>query len=360
MHRLLVKNFVANVTLTSLLGPDFVRINPTFAQDLWALDDALSLLSSGLPRWMPYPPLTRAHINQRRLLHALSTFEAAGNRRANEQDPGSDYSDLDQVSNYMQSRQAIYRRHGLSPDAAASLDLSVVWSLVTNTANLVSWLVLHIYADHPALISTRQELVRSMALSTPSQGFGVMEPTRLLTVDIGALRQEDTMIKSIYDHVLRTYTTAWESRQLQRDLILSSTRTTASHWKAPPKNEYAETYLIKKGIFVHVPRGSQTLLDDKRASDHDLQSQLPPRVHSFGVYQPSIPNVDLEDGCTALVSLHVLLCTAAIISMWDVKPASGMVGRHGLEMPKSRDRLFGIATPGHVDYRALISRRKDA
>ena len=125
----LLRNFLGHQATPSLMGQAFLDNNPNVLSDVWALDRGFTWLLTGLPRWLPLPSLTRAHLARARLLSVLTTWHTAYDRIVAGEDPGSEWRDLDaDVSEWMRRRAAKFRELGLKPSERAPADLAVLWA----------------------------------------------------------------------------------------------------------------------------------------------------------------------------------------------------------------------------------------
>ena len=62
----------------------------------------------GLPRWLPIPSLTKAHIARRRLLDAISSLQGALDHTAAGNEPNQPWRDLSDVGAILRKRNVIW------------------------------------------------------------------------------------------------------------------------------------------------------------------------------------------------------------------------------------------------------------
>lgn len=124
----LIRNFVGSVALPSIVGTEFLEVYPKVLDDLCDLDDGFKYLAFGLPRWLPIPPLTKAHIARRNLLKGLNSFQEAIERVAAGEEPHQPWVEVRDIGPVMQERSSTWRAHGTASDVKAPFDLSLLWA----------------------------------------------------------------------------------------------------------------------------------------------------------------------------------------------------------------------------------------
>lgn len=124
----LIRNFVGNIALPSLVGTEFLDIYPKALDDLWDLDGGFSYLTLGLPRWFPIPSLTKAHIARRNLLEGIVSFHGAIDKVAAGQEPHQPWVEVRDVGHIIKERSSVWRAHGTPSTVKAPFDLSLLWA----------------------------------------------------------------------------------------------------------------------------------------------------------------------------------------------------------------------------------------
>lgn len=104
----LIRNFVGNVALPSLVGTEFLENHPETLEDIQDLEEGFKYLVLGLPRWLPIPSLTKAHIARRRLLDAIRSLHRALDHIAVGNEPNQPWRDLSDVGAILKGRHAIW------------------------------------------------------------------------------------------------------------------------------------------------------------------------------------------------------------------------------------------------------------
>lgn len=242
------------------MGTNFVTNFPTLFEDLWVLDRGFLLLATGLPRWVPIPILTRAHIARQRLLSSLGEFHSAMEKEANGEDPGSDWRDLEDVSPLVKARTLAYRNHGLSIRARAVLDESLVWAMNANANPLIFWMINRIYADKALLAMLREEIAPYVRAVQPKQDFPIPEPPHIEDFDVEGLSVNCPLLKSCYIECLRLDTSIWSLKVVKQDFVLQGRERDSPGW------------LLRKGEFAHAA--------------HDLHNTDPNYFEDPSVWKP--------------------------------------------------------------------------
>ena len=103
----LIRNLMGTVATPSIMGQTFVDNCPSILEDLWTLDRGFIFLAMGIPRWVPIPSSTKAHIARRRIVDELASWIAAMHKTAAGEDPGYQWQDMSDVSEMMKRRQVM-------------------------------------------------------------------------------------------------------------------------------------------------------------------------------------------------------------------------------------------------------------
>jgi len=236
----LTRNFIAITATPAFFGSDFVSNFPDYWKNLWNMDSAFGYLATGLPRWVPIPKLTRGHIALRNMLQAQSQLETALEQEASGEDPGADWSHLDDVGDLIKSRMSIYRNHGISIRARASFEAALSWAMNANANPAVFWMLNHIYSDLTLLDALRKEVAPYIHVARPKQEFAIPELPRLEHVDMEGLDTRCPLLKSAYIETLRHDVASWSPKLMRQDYTLSS------------KDKSVEKFLLKKGTYTHI------------------------------------------------------------------------------------------------------------
>jgi hypothetical protein len=236
----LTRDWCASCANPTIFGSDFVNNFPDYVREIWTLDDGFLMLATGLPRWVPIPKLTRAHIARRNLLNKLVQFEVAMDKWAAGEDPGPEWRDLDDVGPVVKGRIALYREYGLSMEARASVEHALLWAANANSNATVFWMLERIYADKTLLALLREEIEPYVRAVQPKQEFIVPDAPRLEKLDVEGLCANCPLLKSCYIECLRLDAAPWSLKVAKQDFVLT------------PRDKETQSYTFRKGEYVHV------------------------------------------------------------------------------------------------------------
>lgn len=209
------------------------------------IHDRLALLATGLARWFPYPPLTRARLAVARIISALTTYEHELLKLDNGRETSSEWHDLDSISPLARSRHEIYNKNSLNASARAACDAEMLFHDSASTPPIY-WLLLHIYADPSLLSNIRSETKQYVSLSSPSPDFAYQESIQITHIDTSSLvsAEKCPLLFSTFLEVQRMYTAPWSSRYIPQDLLL------VDRFRSSTKG-----YMIQGGTYAHVAHG---------------------------------------------------------------------------------------------------------
>lgn len=234
------RDWCATCANPTIFGSDLINNFPDYIRDVWTLDDGFLLLATGLPRWVPIPALTRAHIARKNLIDKLVQFEIAMDKYTVGEDPGPEWRDLDDVGPVVKGRIALYREYGLSMQARASVEHALLWAANANSNASVFWMIERIYSDKTLLAMLREEIEPYVRAVQPKQEFIVPDAPRLEKLDIDGLCANCPLLKSCYIEVLRLDAAPWSLKVAKQDFVLT------------PRDKEAQSYMFRKGEYVHV------------------------------------------------------------------------------------------------------------
>ena len=235
----LIRDFCAHTAAPTIMGSDFLTNFPDFFDDIWALDRGFLILATGLPRWLPIPILTRAHIARKKIIANVSVFHAALDKDANGEDPGVDWRNLDDVGSLVRARLNVYRKFGYSIQARAALEHSVMWAANANSNALVFWMLNRIYSDSELLARLREEITPYVKAIQPKQDLAIPEPPQLEIFELEGLCSNCPLLKSCYIESLRFDTASWSFKVVKQDFAIQ------------PREKDAQAWLLRKGEFAH-------------------------------------------------------------------------------------------------------------
>ncbi|KAK4959248.1 hypothetical protein LTR10_004050 [Elasticomyces elasticus] len=315
----LIRDYAAQTANPSLIGSDFFANYPDFLDDLWIFDRAFLLLATGLPRWIPIPALTKAHLARRRMLAKLETFhEAMEKHYENGEDAGTDWGSLDDVGSLVKARMAVYRKHNWSIRARAATELSLLWAANANSDTLIFWMINRIYADKTLLEKVRKEIAPYVVFVEMPSDLPIAEPPRLERFDVDGLSNNCPLLKSSYIESLRLDAAPWSFRVIKEDFVLQG------------RGEGAEGWRLRKGDCAHIAHDLHSTdpkyFDDPmewRADRHiKYENDDKHGAADMGSIRPYGGGASMCKG-RAFAFKQSMMYTAAIVAMWDIEPAGG-------------------------------------
>lgn len=343
----LIRDFCAHTANPTIMGTNFLANYPDFFEDIWTVDRAFLLLGSGLPRWVPIPQVTRAHIAKKKILDSLDVFHRAMEKEANGEDPGADWRDLDDVGALVKARMDVYRKHGFSIRARAATEHSLMWAANANSNALIFWLLNRIYADKELLRKLREETSPYVDVVQPKQELAVPEMPQFRTFDVDGLCTKCPLLKSCYVECLRLDTASWSLKVVHEDFVLQSREKDAQRW------------LLRKGDYAHAAHDlhstDSAYFPDPmvwKADRHIKYSDDDNRgTADLGSIRPYGGGSSMCKG-RAFAFKEVMAFVAAIIALWDMEPKGGGEWK----MPRHK-KATGVYTTSD-DIRVWLKRRK--
>lgn len=122
----LVRNFVGYITVSSLMGSELINLYPGVLEDIWNLNSGFKYLLLGVPRWVPIPSLTRAHMARFNLLIGMEAFHQALDRLATGNEPDLPWRDVSDVSELMKGTNHVWQSYATPADVKAPCSLSLL------------------------------------------------------------------------------------------------------------------------------------------------------------------------------------------------------------------------------------------
>lgn len=127
----LVRNFVGFITVSSLMGSEFLELYPGVLEDLWNLNNGSKYLLLGVPRWVPIPSLAKAHMARFNLMVGMKSFCQALERSVIGCEPDLPWRDVSDVSELMKGMNSIWQLYAAPLDVKVPCDLSLLSMSVT-------------------------------------------------------------------------------------------------------------------------------------------------------------------------------------------------------------------------------------
>lgn len=306
----LFRNFTSHHLVSTLLPSHLLESHPhaqSLTLDLWNTDAATFPLALGLPRWLPLPRLTTAHIARRNLLWTLGGLLRGLDQLDGGHEPGGEWQNLgvEDVSPFLRDFQASCR--AASPDARASLLLARTLALCARVTKLAFWMLSHLYADARLLAELRDEIEEAASAVQPPPNFGVTEPVRL-SIDTTGLGKCEAL-NGAYLETKRLYERSFSLVKADENCTIT------------PKGAHADQLSLKKGSFVvtapwlHNTNPANFVQPRKWEADRHTEAggwEDDVLMASQGI------DIDLAGG-EGLIKELTLALVAGLVAIWDIE-----------------------------------------
>ncbi|PGH33004.1 hypothetical protein GX50_04219 [[Emmonsia] crescens] len=367
----LVRNFVAVTVTTAIMGGDFMEALPNTPDDIRKFNNNVNAIALGIQRWVPFPGLPTSYRSRRRLLQGMAAFHSAFEIAENGHDPGFDWRQIDEVSEFMQNHCRTWKGAGLSAKSMASESLAILWAMDTKLNTIIFWNLIQILADGPTHSRIMKEIAPYSRAGRPDSGgsgFRLPEPPQL-SLDVDRLVDSCPLLKATYYETLRLHSCPITYRKITKDFKL-----TESAGDAKMANRKQQAYQFKKGEFIAIPHtlhntdshyfedpeefNPERFLTEKSVDSSEPSEKDAPSEKRESSTKPvlKIPETwTAEGGGENTVSQDgkfaeriTLGFVAGLLTMWDIQPAKGM----GWTVPKRR--TGGLVYGPKNDIRARI------
>jgi cytochrome P450 len=331
----LTRDFGACIAIPQLYGKHFLERYPQALEDLWKFDnDLFPLLMIGLPTWTPLKIVREGLAARTRIIAEIEALY----RRIDQYRHGKpidDDIDMSDISDVALERSAVYERNHWSFSEQGPGDFSNFWGQNANTHPVLAWVLTYIYSTDGLLDRLREEIA-------PYVGTSPTTPREIVSFDMAGLSQCQLFKACIFE-TYRLVNEPTSIRYVVRPMVVK---------------DGDLTHELQPGTFVSAPHSvmnrdasmypdPETFLPE-RFLEPDAESGKP--VARYGKLKPWGSGVSMCKGRT-FAEKEILSVGAAIISLWDIKPASGT-----WELPAMLPGT-GVKKPVS-DIRVLITRRR--
>jgi cytochrome P450 len=183
------QELVSKSILEALFGPAFLKLNPTFNDDLWAFDRDIPWLARCLPSFI----LPGAYRRRASVAAQVKRWHQNARENFTESSIGAD-GDADPYwgSELMRHRhKKLPAVDGFDDDCMVAADLGFIWASVSNATPTASWVTAHLFED---------ESLRDRARA---------DVARLGTLDPKTLSQSSPVLSSVFAETLRLHSTMY-------------------------------------------------------------------------------------------------------------------------------------------------------
>lgn len=105
----LMRDMLGAASVPAVFGRGLVEKYPDIVQDLYGMDDGMPYFMMGLPAWTPWPAVNSAYLARQRVLRGLDGLQEALDATVDEKPVDSSWGDLDDVSEFIMKRHALYK-----------------------------------------------------------------------------------------------------------------------------------------------------------------------------------------------------------------------------------------------------------
>ncbi|KAK7740488.1 hypothetical protein SLS53_005331 [Cytospora paraplurivora] len=321
----LVRNFIAMTANVSLLGTDFVENFPEIWEHFWIFDEGLTALAMDLPAFLPINKAIRARRGKSAVMRCLREFEEALETAREDGNPGTQWSDLDNVSPLIQGRvDNVYRKHKMTMRQRTACEFGLLWAMNAHSNTLVFWILWRIYSDAVLLWRIREEIEPYVVLEKPVHGFGAAfgVALRIDSIDVDGLLNKCPLLKAAYIETLRLDGCAWSFNAIREDTIISDEKESPQKLSLPG-GTYAhaahELHHMNPEFFENPTEWridrhiKETAPNKKGEKEH---------VADMGTVRPFGRGVSIFNGHEYAVK-EILIFSATIIAMYDMQPVGG-------------------------------------
>jgi hypothetical protein len=148
---------------------------PHLLHNIYDLDSGINFFLMGLPAWMPWLGVMKAHIGRYNAGQALDDFQRALDALANGEAVDSSWGEPDDVSDFIMERHAIYKSNSCKPP----LKLNGSPMLVANANLLVYWQILFILSITGLGDRIREEVAPFATVTKPLSIGSISEAPEL-------------------------------------------------------------------------------------------------------------------------------------------------------------------------------------
>jgi len=351
----LLRDFIGMQALPAVFGTDLYRNSTGLFEDLWAFDNAFLILMAGLPRWVPIPKLAKAHAARARLHALLVRMHAAMEDDAAGRSVSSEWANIDDISDCLKARQAVYREHSLPLQVRAASDFAILWATMANSNFVAFWLNIRILAIPDLVEAIRKEIATFVKVRQPSDGVFGMEEAPRLEIDHKSLTTFCPLLKACYIESLRLDSAPWSVKKVAKPFTLSEKQ---EDFVGVHADEKPHTYRFEAGTYADVPIGIH-MTDpkyfpnpEKFIPDRHIKKEGDGKESvEWGSVRPYGGGKTICKG-RLFAEREIMACTAALLTLWEFEP----VDEKGWKVP-DHVRSAGVAKPDK-DIRVRISKRR--
>jgi len=217
----IIPNFLGHVITPTITGSALIEIYPSLFTNFDTFKFAFTLMSYGLPRWLPIPRVTTSHIARKHILDKLEDFHSALKKNISGSGTTGEWGEMTDVSPALLDCYEIYEKHSLPLRTRAALDLCNLWSINLGINDICTQTLLRIVSTPDLADRIRAETARFASATQPEVTFGIAEPPRL-KLEIAGLVEKCPLLLSCIVETIRLDSFPESSRKLASSVKASA------------------------------------------------------------------------------------------------------------------------------------------
>lgn len=125
----LLRDMLGLASISAIFGRGLIEKYPNILEDIRQMDAGISYFLMGMPAWVPWAPSSRAFLARRRVWRGLDGLQEALDAIACHKHFDSSWGDLDDVSELILKRHAIYKGKKSSSLSRLPLDHTLIYAM---------------------------------------------------------------------------------------------------------------------------------------------------------------------------------------------------------------------------------------
>jgi hypothetical protein len=105
----LIQGILSTASTPTIFGSGLLEKYPNLIHDLHDMEAGMPYFMMGFPAWTPSPSIGRAYLARQRVLWAMDSFQEALDALVDDKPVDLSWGDLDDVSEFIMKRHAIYK-----------------------------------------------------------------------------------------------------------------------------------------------------------------------------------------------------------------------------------------------------------
>lgn len=323
----LVNEFVCNVVVPPITGPQFPESYQLLGSDLETFNKSFYALALGFPRFFPLPGLPGASLAKKRLLQNLSRLFGEimnpASKRVVEDDESMSGEETDaDTPTPVTALNDLFSEHDLPISARAAITLELIQRLVARIVPLAFWTIVHVYstsspsAKEKSGTQTPLEKIReetkgwAEAIQPPSIHPSFPAPPEISFASPSPLFNPASLyyLRSCIFEAKRLYTSSITTAKITKPIMIADSTALAEE----------EEWQLDVGSFIDIGL-SQRLINTSPANYLSPEQWKPDRIGN--VQSPSYLASSIFDDSEEFVTAILIAIVAGVSQLWDISAA---------------------------------------